>query len=74
MNDTRAGSETVGEAMQFATERLDYSAVAELVGVKHQTIRKWVMTGRYGFPRPVPIGGRRFFLRSEVDEWIRNRR
>lgn len=57
----------------FTTERITYEEAAVIVGVKPQTLRKWVSLGKYDFPMPVEIGALRYFIRSEVDAWLDRR-
>lgn len=61
-------------AAKFAEERLSYSEVATLVGTTAQNVRRWVSEELHDFPRGFKVGKRRWFLRSEVDEWIDSRR
>lgn len=61
-------------ATQFSEEKLSYREVAEIVGTTEQTVRRWVMGEKHGFPRGLKVGGRRWFLRSEVDRWLESGR
>lgn len=51
------------------TEKLlDYKQVSELVGLKVQTLRTWVMQGRL---KPVKFGSRVKFQESYVEELLK---
>jgi excisionase family DNA binding protein len=57
-------------ATRFSEERLSYAEVAAIVGVKAQTVRRWVSEEKHGFPRGIKTGKRRHFIRSEIDAWL----
>ena len=38
-------------------------------GVTKMTIHRWLVDARLGFPRPLKINQRNYWLESEVDEW-----
>lgn len=60
--------------MQLQSERLSYAEVAAILGVKPQTVRRWVAEGRMNFPTGFKLGKYRSFLRSDIEAWIESRR
>lgn len=54
-------------------EGLTYAQVAALVGLQRRSIHRLASQGK--FPQPVKTGERRVvFMRSEVEQFIRDRR
>jgi predicted DNA-binding transcriptional regulator AlpA len=49
---------------------LDTDEVAELIGIKSQTLRYWRHIGNQG-PRSFRMGGRRvYYRREDVEAWV----
>lgn len=46
----------------------------KLGGIHKITLHRWLRSEALGFPDPVTINGRHFFVESEIDAWIASRR
>lgn len=45
--------------------------VAELLGVRHETVTRWYIDGNAGFPKPSRLGGKLLrWRRGDIDAWI----
>ena len=43
-------------------------ATAKILGIHHQTLRKWWKSGK--FPKPTSINGMLLFKNSDILEWL----
>jgi prophage regulatory protein len=45
--------------------------LSERLQVKEVTLRMWAKEGKYGFPKPIKIGGRaQAWMESEIEAWL----
>lgn len=58
--------------MKWTEERMSISEVAQMLGVSRYTIWKWARAGL--LPVPVRIGGRQYYLKSEMEVWVEERK
>lgn len=58
---------------QSPSDKLTREETAALVEVSPKTLAKWASTGRHNLPY-YRTGKRVFYLRSEVEEWMKRRR
>lgn len=47
---------------------------ALLGGISETTLQRWLKDPALDFPRPIKIGQRRFWQRTEVIAWVESRR
>lgn len=54
--------------------RININAVCDICGgVSSMTIWRWLKDDRMGFPKPVYVGRRRYWVEQEVIDWLNNR-
>jgi predicted DNA-binding transcriptional regulator AlpA len=59
--------------MSEAPEWLTQAKLAATLGVSTMTLWRWERMERVGFPAPTKINGRKYWKRSDIDEWMRER-
>jgi excisionase family DNA binding protein len=58
----------------LSSDLLTREQVAEILGIKPQTVSVWHCTHRYGFHRlAIRVGARVRYRRSDLDAWLASR-
>ncbi|WP_443136863.1 helix-turn-helix transcriptional regulator [Mesorhizobium sp. ORS 3428] len=70
----QAGDARTPENPTSRTHFLTAPMVADRYSITPMTVWRWLQSNKIGFPKPIYIGKRRYWLESELFEWERSRR